>query len=209
MHAPDADSDKLPPMRLTEEVCLWVLGTAQAHALRVGLLREDAEDAAMTYVLHLLTLSENSALAPHHLSPAWLYRCIDNWIKNTARQVRRRTSFEVPFPERAADTNVRFVVAATPEFAPEKGAIKRELTERLLDVIARLTPSQRKRFEDLFSEEQDSAGYAASPQRTRNARRQARWALRAPIRALLDEVGLTSDEIRDYLSLLGQAGSPS
>lgn len=187
---------------LTSQQCQNLLVLANARARALGLIGEDPDDCALSFVGHLLRQIElyPQATIPRLQSAPWLYRCADNWAKNYARQHRRRNAYEQPWPEEPFEAND----AQRKEFSselpnPEQTLLGQELTSRMDVALNQLTPVQRDLFRRHCIEGETLVHIAQTTGRTPEATRQAFCLLRRRLQNLLMQTGLSQHEAMDYL----------
>ncbi|MCW3051186.1 MAG: hypothetical protein JWN14_356 [Chthonomonadales bacterium] len=192
-----------------EEQCHRVVVIALAYAHRNGIRGEDGEDHARDFLLHLLEYLRDHPLADLSLvlSPAWLARSADNWMKNCLRARARRRRREAAWSEPNEDD----LPGSTPlaeDSLPDVSALREEFHARVRAGVALLTPSHQALF-DCYVEHGDSASEVAHASgRTANAVRQAVWAMRRHLRQILSEAGFDEAEVRDYLRAFRQFSRP-
>lgn len=182
-----------------ETLCGRALIMGRISAARLGLEGEEAEDCALSFILHLLGWyrQANSRTRQRAASDAWLARCAANWARNVLRARRRRLRREVSLSEPALEQ--------TPSVSPQAGSLfvpllQQELVARICLPLTVLSPTH---FVLLLP----TLHIGVPPLRatvfaTPNARRQALWRVRRKVRSLLMEGGIGEEEARDYLHLL-------
>lgn len=189
-------------MSLSVELCLWVRKTAYLCGRRAGMTREQSEDCAGDALVRILDLDQSGQLLEHHLTRAWLYRCMDNYAKNAARSVRRRGFRERVLSESESDHLLHAATTDDHE-PPEKTVLRRELLREIGTALALLSPTDRQLFRLRCINGEPVAVVAVAVHRTPGAVREAVRALRQRLRTLLARNGFTEVVIAEYLRQIG------
>ena len=191
-----------------------IFTVARAQAVRRGLSFEDAEDCGMEFVAHMLRDEGRPAVLhagmQQSYSAAWLRRCAANFAHNARRASLRRGRRERPWPQ-IAPAEGSWPQAWDGPGGPatvEADLLRGEFWQRIHAATAQLPPAARDLFTRHFVELASVQELAAASGRTPNAVRQALWALRRRLRALLEAQGLNEAEARDYLQALAPQEEP-
>lgn len=205
---PEPTGAPSPP--LSEAQCHCVLVVALAYARRNGIQGEDSEDQALDFLLHLLLYLRSHPQADRSLvlSPAWLARSTDNWMKNCLRARTRRAHRETAWPG-ADEEALPQCASACDEALPDILAVRQEFHTRVRTGVALLSPSHRALFSGYIEQERSAADLAHASGRTVNAVHQAIWAMRRQLRQILVAAGLDEAEIREYLYAFRQYRRPT
>lgn len=193
--------EKLTPA-LNAQQCQSLLVLANTRARALGLAGEEPDDCALAFIGHLLRQIElhPQATLPRLQSAPWLFRCADNWAKNYARQHRRRSAYEQPWPEETFEANdAPLKEFSSEELGPEQKLLGQELTCRMEVALQQLTPVQRDLFRRHCIEGETLIHIAQTTGRTPEAARQAFCLLRKRLQHLLTQTGLSQHEAMDYL----------
>src|SRR5579871_2420076 len=117
-----------------------IVRIAYRHARQLGLSREDAQDCAMDFRLHL----QNSA-NPHPENPAWLHRCAHNFACNYLRTQIRRSRRERNWAERSTGATLPSSGTSQPP-GPRTLTLRKVLWEQLARLLHQCTPAQQELF---------------------------------------------------------------
>ena len=192
---------------LNDPQCHLVLTIALAYAHRNGIQREDSEDQASAFLLHLLLYMRDHSHTEVSLilSTAWLTRSADNWMKSYLRVQRRRQYKESAWPPGAGDNED---TTNRPEFPsneplPYTEVIRGEFCQRIESAIANahFTGVQYKLLGQVLEGERvvDIARLLNCPPETV---RQRIRTIRVRLSKVLQSCGLGDAEIQEYLSIL-------
>ena len=187
---------------LDSQQCQMLLSLAHARARSLGLTGEDPEDCALAFVEHLLQeidLHPQKTLL-HVQSSPWLFRCADNWARNYARGLRRRSLHEQPWPVQVFDQH-EFQGTALSAADPglEQRILRQEIMHRLEAALGQLTPVQQTLFRRHCVEGETLVHIAEDTKRSPAAVRQAFCLLRHRLQRILELTGLSKREAIDYL----------
>ncbi len=128
----------------TEEFAWRLFSVARQQALRHRISRDDADDCAMEFVLHLLADQRSVFTA------VWLHCCAANHAKNYRRDQVRRQAKHLPWPDlvwsgeiNEPGTHGEFTAS---EPSPEECLLRSELRSRLRTLLLSLQPVSRQLF---------------------------------------------------------------
>ena len=197
---------------LNQAQCDYVLKIAQASAHRNGFQHEDREDRIMGFLLHLLLLvrSRPEIDVSLVLSPAWLTRAADNWIKNAVRAERRRQRWELDLSSAGADDqNCLCRELRSTEPLPDTEALRAEFCRRLHCALqnAHLTSAQYALLDQLLLDDRP-VDIARRLNLSSEIVRQRIRTLRVRLRHVLNTCNLGEAEIREYLSSIELSSPP-
>lgn len=192
---------------LNDPQCHLVLTVALVYAHRNGIQREDSEDQASGFLLHLLLYLRDHPYTDISLilSTAWLTRSADNWMKSYLRVQRRRQYREVAWPPDTVDNGDTTTLPELPsnEPLPCTEAIRAEFCQHIASAIANahFTDAQYELLGQLLEGERgvDIARLLNCPP---EAIRQRIRTIRVRLSKVLQSCGLGEAEIQEYLSIL-------
>ena len=190
---------------LTDEQSTHVLKIVRDQAKQSKLSDEDAEDCAMSFLLHLFIYLEAhpSLSSQSKLSEPWLDRCADNWVINAFLRESRKRYHEISFTFEnffAEDEDDQLTIEiASEKLSPEESVMRIELVQRILSTVSTLTPAQQELFKRHFLNSEEVKELASESHSHLNAIYQAIWALRKRLRSLLVHQGLSVQEALDYV----------
>jgi RNA polymerase sigma factor (sigma-70 family) len=144
-----------------------IVQVAYRHARQLGLSREDAQDCAMDFRLHL----EKSANT-HPENPAWLHRSAHNFACNYLRSQMRRSRRERDWVEGASGA-VRRPNASPSSPGPRTLTLRKLLWEQLSRLLRQCTPAQQELFVRYHVRRQSIIELAEHTGRTPHALRQS------------------------------------
>jgi RNA polymerase sigma factor (sigma-70 family) len=117
-----------------------IVRIAYRHARQIGLSREDAQDCAMDFRLHLHNSSHS-----HPDNLAWLHRCAHNYACNYLRTQVRRSSRERNWVESSTGPLQRPTDVPQPP-GPRTLTLRKQLWEQLIRLLHQYTPAQQELF---------------------------------------------------------------
>lgn len=209
---------------IAEEAAHTALQVAQHYATRFQLSREDVEDCAMEFVIHLLVqkdehttmVTSQDVCRVDRGSLAWLRRSARNYTLNFRRAQVRRASHVLSDMEATTLTGHRGEGGPPLRLDlcdPEGALLLAELSVQLAAALALLTAPQRDVFLRYYQENESVQDIADSVGRTSAAIRQSLVGTRKRLCVLLKQRGITEGEACDYMHTLSvrrqQALGPS
>jgi len=118
-----------------------VIAIAYRYARQLGLSREDAEDCAMDFRLHLLR-----SPGPQVDSEGWIRRCAYNYACNYLRSQMRRLERERDLAQKPQSIVGRSASSAFAIPGPRTLTLRKALWEQIFATLKEFTPEQRDLF---------------------------------------------------------------
>jgi len=196
-----------------EQFCERLVKEARRRALRIGMTRDEADDCGQGFAAHVYDKGGQVLRFGTHGrdADAWIAWCADNWARNVHRNLRRLRHRETRWQTQGSDDRLIDVQVAGRDPSPEYYVLQRELQNRISCAVALLSTTQREIYVLRFVHNRSVQELAVASRRTPNAVRQALWALRKRLRAILEEQGFDVEEAGQYLcdiSASRDAGQP-
>ena len=173
-----------------------LLRIAYNHARRLGLEREEAQECALDFRLHLLR-AENPRLD----SPAWLHRCARNYALNYLRTQTRRQQREHRFAEQnhVMPSLLAEPVAFGP--GPKTLTLRKALWEQVFATLKQFTPDQQELFVCYHVRQQTLAELSTATGRTVHALQQSLANLHRRLAQLLLQEGWSAGDARQLFGV--------
>lgn len=164
-----------------------VLAAGYYQAMRLGLPREEAQDCAMDFVVHMLSMPMELSSAK---SSAWLHRCAHNYACNFGRSLARRRKRESAWD----DELLQELPTSGP--GPKTQFIRKEMWNQVIVALQNLTPDQREMFVRHHLRDESVPDLAKRFKRTPHAVEECLSNIRRRLPSLLQHQGWTEDETR-------------
>ena len=168
-----------------------LLQIAYSHARRVGLPREDAQDCAQEFRVHLLRTPW-----PGSDASAWLHRCAHNYACNYLRGLMRRQTAEQKYSEHVTGTRPGANIPMVRLPGPRTLTLRKVFWEQLVRTLRQFTPEQRSLFTQYHLRHQNLADIAAQTGRSVHALQQSLYHLHRRLAKLLLEQGWSVADVR-------------
>lgn len=181
-----------------------LLQLAYSHARRIGLAREDAQDCAQEFRVHLLRTALPSAP-----SSSWLHRCAHNYACNYLRGLIRRRSTEQRYREHVTGAPQGGSVTMIRIPGPRTLTLRKVFWEQLVATLRQFTPEQRSLFTRHHLRQHSLAAIAAETGRTVHALQQSLYHLHRRLAKLLLEQGWNVADVRQLFGASLPLASPA
>ena len=171
-----------------------LLNIAYAYARHLGLPREESQECALDFRLHMLRAQTV------HLETAWVHRCARNFACNYLRAYIRRHQSERRFSEQVVSRDQRLAGRAARGPGPRTLTLRNSFWEHVFATLQNLTSDQRELFIGYHLRQYSLTDLAQRTGRSLHAVEQSLYNIHRRLANLLQQQGWSAPDTQQLFS---------